>query len=148
MTTWMIIWGIIFILMVVLELCTMQLISVWFAAGSLAAFIAAALNVPPLGQAIIFTVASVLLLIATKPILKKLRVGNKVPTNLDAEIGRTAVVTQEINDAQNTGRVKIGGVNWRARTRDGSVIPADTTVKVKEISGTTAYVEIVSEVEH
>ncbi|MBR2913327.1 MAG: NfeD family protein [Oscillospiraceae bacterium] len=148
MTTWMIIWGIIFIGMVILELCTMQLISVWFAAGSLAAFIAAALNVPPLGQAIIFTAASVLLLIATKPILKKFKVGNKIPTNLDAEIGRSAVVTQEINEVKNTGRVKIGGVNWRARTRDGSVIAAGTTVKVMEISGTTAYVEIVSEVEH
>ncbi len=148
MTTWMIIWGIIFVVMVVLELCTMNLISVWFAAGALAAFIAAALQAPPLGQAIIFTAASVLLLIATKPILKKFKVGNKIPTNLDAEIGRTAVVTQEINDAKNTGRVKIGGVNWRARTRDGAVIAADTTVKVTEISGTTAYVEVVSEVEH
>ncbi len=148
MTTWMIIWGIIFIVMVILELCTMQLISVWFAAGALAAFIASALHVAPLGQAIVFTAASILLLLATKPILKKLKVGDRIPTNLDAEIGRTAVVTQEINDAGNSGRVRIGGVNWRARTRDGSVIPVDTTVTVTEISGTTAYVEIVSEVEH
>ncbi|MBE6851248.1 MAG: NfeD family protein [Ruminococcus sp.] len=148
MTTWMIIWGIIFVVMVILELCTMQLISVWFAAGSLAAFIAAALQVPPLGQAIIFTAASVLLLVATKPILKKFRVGDKIPTNLDAEIGKTAVVTEEINEAKNTGRVRIGGVNWRARTRDGAVIAVDAAVKVLELSGTTAYVEIVSEVEH
>lgn len=148
MTTWMFIWGIIFVVMVILELCTMQLISVWFAAGSLAAFIAAALQVPPLGQAIIFTAASVLLLVATKPILKKFRVGDKIPTNLDAEIGKTAVVTEEINEAKNTGRVRIGGVNWRARTRDGAVIAVDAAVKVLELSGTTAYVEIVSEVEH
>ena len=148
MTTWMIIWGIIFVVMVILELCTMQLISVWFAAGSLAAFIAAALQVPPLGQAIIFTAASVLLLVATKPILKKFRVGDKIPTNLDAEIGKTAVVTEEINEAKNTGRVRIGGVNWRARTRDGAVIAVEAAVKVLELSGTTAYVEIVSEVEH
>ncbi len=145
MTTWMIVWGIIFIGMVILELCTMQLISVWFAAGALAAFIAAALEVPLLGQVIIFTAASVLLLAATKPILKKFKVGDKIPTNLDAEIGKTAVVIQEINGAKNTGRVRIGGVNWRARTRDGSVIAVDTAVKVTEISGTTAYVEAVSD---
>lgn len=148
MTTWMIVWGIIFIGMVVLELCTMQLISVWFAAGALAGFIAAALDVSPLGQAMIFTAASILLLAVTKPILKKFKVGDKVPTNLDAEIGKTAIVIQEINEVKNTGRVRIGGVNWRARTRDGSVIAVDTVVKVTEISGTTAYVEIVSEMKH
>ncbi len=140
MTTWMITWGILFVGLVILELSTMQLISIWFAAGSLAAFIAAALNVSPLGQAIIFVAVSILLLAVTKPLLKKFKVGNKIPTNLDAEIGRTAVVTEEINDARNTGRVKIGGVNWRARTRDGSVVPVDTIVTVAEISGTTAYV--------
>ncbi len=148
MTTWMIVWGIIFIGMVVLELCTMQLISVWFAAGALAGFIAAALDVSPLGQAMIFTAASILLLAVTKPILKKFKVGDKVPTNLDAEIGKTAVVIQEINEAKNTGRVRIGGVNWRARTRDGSVIAVDAVVKVMEIDGTTAYVEAVSKTEH
>lgn len=140
MTTWMITWGIIFVGLVILELNTMQLISVWFAAGSLAAFIAAALNVAPLGQAIIFVAVSILLLALTKPLLKKFKVGNKIPTNLDAEIGRSAVVIEEINDARNTGRVKIGGVNWRARTRDGSVVAVDTIVTVAEISGTTAYV--------
>ncbi len=140
MTTWMITWGILFVGLVILELSTMQLISVWFAAGSLAAFIAAALNVAPLGQAIIFVAVSILLLAVTKPLLRKFKVGNKIPTNLDAEIGRTAVVTEEINDAANTGRVKIGGVNWRARTRDNTVIAVGSTVTVAEISGTTAYV--------
>lgn len=140
MTMWMIIWLVVFVLLVILELSTMQLICVWFAAGSLAAFIAAICGMNPLGQAILFAVVSVLLLLLTKPILKKFRVGNKIPTNLDAEIGKTAVVTEEISNAANTGRVKIGGVNWRARTKSDTVIPVNTIVTVTQIAGTTAYV--------
>lgn len=140
MTTWMILWLIIFAVLVILELSTMQLVSVWFAAGALAAFIASIFEMNPLGQAIIFAVVSVLLLLLTKPLLKKFKVGNKIPTNLDAEIGKTAVVTEEISNAANTGRVKIGGVNWRARTESDTVYPVGTIVTVAKISGTTAFV--------
>ncbi len=140
MYTWMIIWGILFVITVIAELSTMQLICVWFSAGSLGAFIAAAAGLDPLWQMIIFVAVSILLLICTRPLLKKFKVGKITPTNLDAEIGKLAAVTEEINPAQNTGRVRIGGVNWRARTQDGSVIPAGTTVCVESISGTTAYV--------
>ncbi len=140
MYTWMIIWGVLFVITVIAELSTMQLICIWFAAGSLGAFLAAAAGLGPFWQIVIFTAVSILLLIFTRPLLKKLMVSKVTPTNLDAEIGKIAVVTEEINPAQNTGRVKIGGVNWRARTGDGSVIPAGATVQVERISGTTAYV--------
>lgn len=140
MVFWMVIWGIVFAVTVIAEIVTLQLVSIWFSAGALAAFIGAALNLPPLPQAILFTVVSVLLLCATRPILRKIRVQNVIPTNADAEIGRLAVVTEEINELQSTGRVKIGGVNWRARTADSHVIAAGTSVRVEAISGTTAIV--------
>ncbi len=140
--SWLFIWGAIFVGTVIAELETMQLISIWFSAGSLAAFFAAVFHMPPLGQMVVFVAVSIVLLIATKPLLKKFKVGKMTPTNIDAEVGRDATVIEEINPAQNTGRVKIGGVNWRARTRDDAVIPVNTVVKVTEISGTTAYVAL------
>ncbi len=139
---WLFIWGVIFIGTVIAELETMQLICIWFSAGSLAAFFAAVFNMPPLGQTIVFVAVSILLLLVTKPLLKKFKVDKVIPTNIDAEVGKDANVTEEINPAANTGRVRIGGVNWRARTKDGSVIPTGTIVKVTEISGTTAYVAL------
>ncbi len=139
---WLFIWGAIFIGTVIAELETMQLICIWFSAGSLAAFFTAVFGLSPLGQMIVFVAVSILLLIATRPLLKKFKVGKITPTNIDAEIGKTAKVIEAINSSENTGRVKIGGVNWRARTRDGAVIPVDTIVTVTEISGTTAYVAL------
>ncbi len=137
---WMIIWGIVFAVTVIAEIITLQLVSIWFSAGALAAFTSAALGFEPLPQAIIFTAVSVLLLCVTRPILRKIRVQNVLPTNADAEVGRLAVVTEDIDDARDTGRVKIGGVNWRARTENEHIIAAGTSVRVEKISGTTAYV--------
>lgn len=140
MYIWMITWGIIFVITVIAELNTMQLISVWFSVGSLAAFFAAVAGVSPLLQITIFTAASILLLAVTRPILKKFKVGKITPTNLDAEIGRTATVIVAIDPDKDEGRVKLRGVNWKARTSDGTALPEGTLVKVDRIDGTTLYV--------
>lgn len=136
----MIIWGVIFAIAVIAELATLQLVSIWFAAGALGAFIAAAANCPPLGQAAIFAALSVCLLCVTRPLLRKLRVKDLLPDNVESEVGKLAIVTEEINKMQSTGRVKIGDTNWRARTEDGSVLPEGTSVRVVRIAGTTAFV--------
>lgn len=140
MYTSMILWGVVFAAAVIAEMVTLQLVTVWFAAGALVAFIAAAMGFTPLSQAIVFTAVSVLLLCATRPLLRKMKVKDVLPTNYDAEVGKTGLVTEEINDDRNTGRAKIGGINWRARTDDGSVLPAGTAIRVERISGTTVFV--------
>lgn len=140
MYTSMILWGVVFAAAVIAEMVTLQLVTIWFAAGALAAFIAAAAGFSPLAQAVVFTAVSVLLLCATRPLLRKMKVKDMVPTNLDAEVGKTGLVTEEINDTRNTGRARIAGINWRARTDDGSVLPEGTSVRVARISGTTVFV--------
>lgn len=140
MMSWMIIWGIIFVILIILECCTMQLVSIWFAAGALAGFIAAAFEMNPLGQSILFVAVSFLLLLISMPLLKKFRKSNPNTAVIDPDVGKDAVVTEEINNTQSTGRIKIGDSNWRARTKDNTVIAAGTIVTVAEISGTTAYV--------
>lgn len=140
MVSWMILWGIIFVVLVILELCTMQLISVWFAAGALAGFIGAACEMNPVGQLILFVAVSFLLLLASMPLLKKFRNANPNTKAVDPDVGKDAVVTEEVNNEKSTGRVRIGDSNWRARTKEDAVIAAGTIVTVTEISGTTAYV--------
>ena len=136
----LIVWGIIFAAAVIAEIATLQLVTIWFAAGALGAFIAAALGAPVYVQAIVFVVVSAVLLILTRPILKKLRVQNIVPTNADGEVGKLAVVTEDIDNTGDTGRVKIGGVNWRARSSADEHIEKGTSVRVTAIEGTTAFV--------
>ena len=136
----MIIWGLIFAVAVIAEIATLQLVSIWFAAGALTAFIGAACGLEFVPQSILFTIVSALLLCVSRPLLKKLRVKDVAPSGYEDDIGRIALVTEEINCKSDTGRVKIGGVNWKARTEDESILPVGTSVRVSKISGTTAYV--------
>lgn len=140
MVTAMIVWAAVLVFAVIAELATLQLVSIWFAAGALGAFIAAACGFSPAAQAVIFAAVSVLLLCLTRPLLRKLRVKNVLPTNAEAEVGRLAVVTEDIDNAADTGRVRIGGVNWKARADGEERIPRGTSVRVTGIDGTTAFV--------
>lgn len=138
MHIWMILWSVILIATVIAEVMTLQLVTIWFALGALVALITAGMGFSFLSQTIIFTIVSIILLCVTRPIVKKIQVKNILPTNTEAEIGKLAIVIQDISE--NTGRVKIGGVNWRARTEDNQIFKTGETVRIKKISGTTAYV--------
>ena len=136
----MIVWGVVFAVAVIAELATLQLVTIWFAAGALGAFVAASAGAGTMVQCIVCVAVSTLLLLVTRPILRKLRVQRIIPTNADAEVGKLAVVTEEINDEQDTGRVRIGGVNWRARTGSDEILAEGASVRVTRIEGTTAFV--------
>ena len=136
----MIVWGVVFAVAVIAELATLQLVTIWFAAGALGAFVASSAGAGTMVQCIVFVAVSTLLLLVTRPILRKLRVQRIIPTNADAEVGKLAVVTEEINDEQDTGRVRIGGVNWRARTGSDEILAEGASVRVTRIEGTTAFV--------
>lgn len=140
MTGYLILWAVVLVASVIAEAVTLQLVTIWFAAGAIAAMIAAGMGMPLLTQAILFTVISALLLCATRPLIRKIKVKDVLPTNADGEVGKLAVVTERISNEDNTGRVRIGGVNWKARSFDGSTFPIGENVCVEKISGTTAYV--------
>ncbi len=129
------VWVGVMVLMAVLEGITTQLVSVWFVLGALAAAIVSFfVPVFPI-QFLIFVVVSMLLLIFTRPLVKKAKTVHAEPTNADRNIGKTAVVTQEINNLAGTGQVKLGGNTWTARAADEEVIAVGVNVIVKEISG-------------
>ena len=75
--TYLIFWGVIFVVSLIAEIASMQLISIWFTVGSVGAFIAAMNGVGFPGQLGIFVLISVLLLLITRPLLAKLRVRQK-----------------------------------------------------------------------
>lgn len=126
---------------IILEAATTQLVTIWFAAGGAAATIAAILNTDTLVQCIVFVAVSLIALIATRPIVKKLTKQTFSPTNADRFIGETALVTQDINNIAETGLVKIQGTVWTARATDSNTIPVGQTVRVKSIEGVKLIVE-------
>lgn len=124
------------ILFVVVEAVTVGLASIWFAIGALAALICALLHGPVWLQVVWFLAVSLATLILTRPMVKKYMKGKVVPTNADRNIGRTAAVTERIDNLAGTGAVKIDGVTWTARSADeNQTIEAGAMVTVREIRG-------------
>lgn len=129
------VWIGIMIIMAVFEGVTTQLVSVWFVCGALGAAIVS-FFVPVFAvQFAVFVGVSLILLLVTKPLVKKAREVKTEPTNADRNIGKIAVVTQEINNTAGTGQVKLGGNTWTARTVNDEIIPEGAEVTVREISG-------------
>ena len=130
------IWLAVLIGAIVLEIVTTQIVSIWFAAGALAALIATLAGVSNVWlQLLIFVIVSAVALIVTRPLVKKLINKQAEPTNADMVLGKTGIVTEKIDNLAPSGLVKVNGSVWTARSADGSVIEQDERVIIKEISG-------------
>lgn len=134
-------WIIVLVAAILIEAATAVLISIWFAAGALAALISAALGAPLIVQAVLFVVFSAVMLIFTRPLIKKLFPNKFIPTNSDSYAGKTAVVIEEIDALKGKGRVKFNGVDWIAVTEGEEVIPVDTVVTILAVKGAKLLIE-------
>ena len=135
------IWLAVVIVLSILELITTQLVSIWFViAGIVTLIVSLFIDSIPL-QIAIFVVLTILLLIVTKPMVKKIMDFKKVSTNSDKNIGRKAFVTTEINNQKETGEVKIDSIIWSARSIDDTIIPENSEVLVKSIRGVKLIVK-------
>ena len=132
----MIFWMVLLILCIGIEVLTLGLTTIWFAAGALVAIFAALLQAPIFIQVILFLVVSLLSLFFTRPIAVKYFNRDRVKTNVESMVGRQAIVTGEIDNVQATGQVTVSGQEWSARSWDDKVrIPAGAVVVVVAISG-------------
>ena len=129
-------WLIAFIVLIVIEAMTMGLTTIWFAGGTLVAFVAALCGANSTIQIVLFLVISLLLLIFTRPLAAKYINNKTVKTNLDELIGKKAVVTTAIDNLAEIGEAQIEGKFWMARAVDDEVkIEKGATVIVVEIKG-------------
>lgn len=145
MNTAAVIWFALMVAFLVAEAaCPFHLISIWFAAGSLVATIVSLLGGPIWLQVTLFLVVSGALLAALWPFVKKFLKPNVVKTNVDAMIGTSGYVTAAIDNVSATGQVKLGAMEWTARSANGEPIPAGTLVRVDRIEGVKAFVSPVT----
>ena len=135
------IWVAVIILSVAVEAFTLDLSAIWFAVGGVAALVAASLSLEVEAQLIIFVLFSAALLVLVRPFCRKFLKTRKVPTNADRILGQTAVVTEQIDNIQGTGEIRLLGSVWSARSLDDTVIPCGATVRVAEIRGVKAMVQ-------
>lgn len=137
------IWLILLIVLLIIEILTMGLTTIWFAGGALAAFLSTFFGAGTGTQIAIFLSLSMTLLILTRPAaLRFFNRGSHERTNADSLVGRTALVTKEINNLAQSGELVISDVSWTARSReDGCVIPAGRKVRICSIEGVKLIVE-------
>lgn len=136
-----ILWLVLLVLFAVTEAVTVGLTSIWFAAGSLCALIAALLGGPLWVQLTLFLAVSLLCLLAVRPLARR-HLNSKVePTNADRVIGAEAQVTEDIDNVHGKGAVIIRGMTWSARSEDGGPVAAGTMVRVLRIEGVKVFVE-------
>lgn len=140
----MIFWLAAVIVFAVIELATIQLVAVWLSVGGVFALVAASFDLPVPAQFAVFIVVSGLLLLFTRPLVRRFVRQKKIRTNADRNIGTVAVVTQDIDNTAGTGSATISGVPWAARSADGSVIRAGGEVRVERIEGVRLIVTPVS----
>ncbi len=135
-------WLAVLVVLVVIELVTMGLTTIWFAGGALAAAIVSLLRAPFSLQVILFLAVSVVLLFFTRPLAVKYFNKDRIRTNAESLVGRQAIVISEIDNLQGTGQVNVGGMEWSARTKeDGVTLPVGTVATVLAINGVKLVVE-------
>ena len=128
-------WLALTVIFAIIEGVTPQLVSIWFAGGALCAMIVSLFGVPLWVDIAVFVGVSALLLILTRPLIKK-RWGPKIErTNADAAIGKQAIVTARIDNTEGVGLVNLGGQIWSARSESGDPIDEGASVLVQRIEG-------------
>lgn len=137
--------GLMVLFLIVEAVCTVHLVSIWFAAGSLVAAIVSLLNGPVGLQILLFVVVSGGLLTCLWPFTKRFLKPGIVKTNIDSLIGAKCYVTEDIDNITAVGHVKLNGMEWTARSLDGNPIQAGTLVAVDHIEGVKAFVKPVIE---
>lgn len=124
------------------EAATVTLVSIWFAAGALAAVVVA-LTGGGLGfQVTVFLLVAALMLISLRGVVRRYIRPKLVRTNVDAVIGTTGIVTTPINNVAALGQVKLSGMEWSARSTDGSHIPEGALIRVDRVEGVKVFVSL------
>ena len=135
-----IVWFILLIVFLLVEANTVTLVSGWFAVGAAVSIIASLLGAPFWLQSALFLVVAIGLLLALRPLLRKHIKPRLVKTNVDSVIGSTGIVTARIDNIHAAGQVKLGAMEWTARSTAGQILEEGTLVRVDRIEGVKVFV--------
>ncbi len=135
-------WLIALALLLVIEILTLGLTTIWFAGGALVAFLVSLVTDSLILQVVVFLVVSFVLLFFTRPVASRYLNSKRVKTNYESLAGKEVKVLERIDNFNNTGLVQINGLEWMARAvDDDTIIEPGTKVIIKEVSGVKVIVE-------
>ena len=134
---WLIIAGLFF----VGEMLTVGFLIFWLGIGALIAMIVSLFTSNIIIQTTVFVISSAVLILVTKPFVKKFVDVKPTNTNAFSIIGKNALVIKEINSIHSTGQIKINGEIWSAESENDETIPEGSEVEILNIKGVKAIVK-------
>lgn len=135
-------WLILFVVLLIIEILTMGLTTVWFAGGALVAFILAFVGFDLPVQIIVFLLVSIALLVLTRPLAIKFFNKERQKTNAESLIGQRAIVLEKIDTLRGTGRAEVNGMEWSAKTDEAQeIIEVGEVVIIEGIQGVKLIVK-------
>lgn len=136
------VWLGIFIIAILVEILTVELVSVWFAGAAFLAFILSWIpGIPYWGEIISFVLASALLLFCLRPLTTKLLARKETKSNIEELIGKKAKVIKKISELSN-GEIIINGVTWTAVSSEPTIeINEGDIIKIVAINGNKIIVK-------
>lgn len=136
------IWLALFIILIIIEICTVSLTTIWFAGGSLGALLANVLGANIYVQIFVFFAVSCILLVCTRPWAVKYLNGKRTKTNYESEIGRIIKLTQRVDNINETGKSIVNGQEWTVRSADDKIVLEEGQLaRVVAVSGVKLIVE-------
>lgn len=139
-------WLTIFIILLIVEIATMALTTVWFSIGAVFALFASLLGASLVVQIVIFLAVSFLVLFLYRPLALKYVNQRLTKTNVDDLVGKEGRITEKVDNLSQTGRMVINGMDWAARSEsDAITIEPDTVVKVLKVVGVRLIVEPINQ---
>lgn len=136
-----IIWLIIVAVMIVIEIISLGLTTIWFGIGAVGAAVAAWMGYGIWVQLVVFAVLSVVAMALCRPFAIRYLNRDKEKTNVENVVGKTVVVSKKIDNEMASGEVKLNGIEWTARSEDGRVIPENERVTVTAVEGVKLIVK-------
>ena len=134
-----ILWLIAAAVFALIEALTLGLTTIWFAGGAVGAAGAALVGFAIIPQIAVFLVISIVLLVATRPLVKKRLNSRTEKTNIDDVIGGDGIVEETVTPYSN-GQVRTDGKVWSA-TCTHDEIAKGAVVIIRNIKGVTLVVE-------
>ena len=134
-------WFVLFLGLLIFEVVTFGLYTVWFAIGALAATGISMGGGPIWLQFVVFFVLSLLLLLSVRPFATKYFNISRTKTNVENMIGKRVMVTKEIDNWKGQGEVTCEGMPWSARSTDGTVISEGSQAQVEAVEGVKVLVK-------
>ncbi len=128
------------------EILTVGFLVFWLGIASLIAMVVSFFTSNIIIQMTVFIISSVILILSTKPFVKKFMEKETLITNAFSLVGKKALVIQEIDTVKGTGQIKVGGETWSATCEEDAVISVNTEVKILKIEGVKAIVQPIKEV--